>query len=274
MTPEELGTPFATGRSAQIFAWPGSDLALKLFAADYPRAQVDLEEQSLQVAADLGVRAPGSHGQVQVGDRPGLLMDRVAGDSLTARAERNPLTIRAGAQALADTHIRLHARPTRAFTDVRQAAIDALDSAPLAFLTPAGKDTASRLIGALPAGDRMLHMDFHTENVFHDADGYVVLDWQTTLRGDPAADVAMTALLLRDVELWPGTPWLKRVLVQRIRGIVTGAYLGRYQQVTGMGTAQISAWRLPCLVVRMSSLDIPSEHERFAAEVESLVARP
>ncbi len=268
----ELGTPFATGRSAQIYAWPDSDLVLKLFEAGYPSDQVNLEELSLREAARLGVHTPAPHGQVNIGERPGLLMQRVRGDSLTKHAERNPLTIRSGARALARTHVRLHALPTREFADVRNAAVEALDSAPLNFLTPQHKARAGELIAALPAGDRMLHMDFHTENVFSDGTGYTVLDWQSTLRGDPAADVAMTALLLRDVELWPGTPWLKRILVQQIRGVVTSTYLSEYKALTAMTDAQIAAWRLPSLVLRMSTLDIPSEHDRFAAEIAQLVS--
>ncbi len=118
----------------------------------------------------------------------------------------------------------------------------------------------------------MLHLDFHTENVFAQGDDYVVIDWQTTLRGDPAADVAMTVLLIRDAELWPGTPLIKRLLVQRIRGIVLSTYLGEYLRLTGMTMEQVDAWRLPVVILRMSILDIASERPRFQREVLDLLA--
>lgn len=269
---DDLGEPFATGRSAEIFAWPDSEWVLKLFEPGYPTATADLEEQSIAEAIRLGVPTVACHGTVEVDGRPGLLLDRVRGESLTKQAERNPLKIKAGSRALATTHAHLHQSPTARFTEIREATTAALDTAPLQFLTEPQRAVATDLIAALPAGDRLLHLDFHTENVFSDNGDYTVIDWQTTLRGDPAADVAMTVLLVRDAELWPGTPLLKRLLVQRIRGIVLATYLGQYQQLTGMTAAQIAAWRLPVVILRVSTLDIASERDRFQREIVQILA--
>ncbi len=267
MKRSDLGEPFATGRSAEIFDWPENDWVLKLFEAGYPGEAADLEQQSIDEARRLGIPTVACHGRVEVDGRPGLLLDRVHGDSLTKQAERNPLKIRAGSRALAETHVLVHQPSTTRFTEIRVATIAALDTAPMAFLSDEQKKVAAAMIADLPAGDRLLHLDFHTENVFIDGDAYAVLDWQTTLRGDPAADVAMTELLIRDAELRPGTPLLKRLLVQRIRGIVLSTYLDRYTSLTGMTDAEIAAWRLPVLVLRISTLDIDSERERMQREV-------
>ena len=269
---EDLGEPIATGRSARIYDWPDNDLVVKVFEPGYDPAQVDVERDSLDEAGRLGVQVCACHGEVMVDGYPGLLLERVVGDSLTKQAERNPLRIRAGARALARTQVTVHAKPTEKFTDIRDAAVSALDSEPLAFLNEPQRSLARERISALPAGDRLLHLDFHTENVFVQGDEYVVIDWQTTLRGDPAADVAMTVLLIRDAELWPGTPLLKRLLVQRIRGIVLSTYLHEYQRLTGMTMDRVDAWRLPVVVLRMSILDIASERPRFQREILDLLA--
>lgn len=42
---------------------------------------------------------------------------------------------------------------------------------------------------------RLLHMDFHPENVMLSPDGPVVIDWTNARAGDPALDVAMTWVL-------------------------------------------------------------------------------
>jgi len=269
---EDLGQPIATGRSARIYDWPEDDLVVKVFEPGYDPAQVDIERDSLDEAARLGVTVCACHGEVMVEGQPGLLLERVVGDSLTKQAERNPLRIRSGARALARTQVKVHAEPTTKFTDIRDATIAALDSAPLAFLDDPQRALARERIAALPGGDRLLHLDFHTENVFAQDDDYVVIDWQTTLRGDPAADVAMTVLLIRDAELWPGTLLVKRLLVQRIRGIVLSTYLSEYRRLTGMTMQQVDAWRLPVIVLRMSTLDITSERPRFQRETRALLA--
>lgn len=269
---DELGEPFATGRSAQVYAWPGSDLIVKLFEPGYSPDLVDLEEESIREAMRIGLDTAACHGQVRIDDRPGLLLERVSGESLTRQAERNPLRIRSGAQALARTHVALHSAPTTLFTDVREATVAALETDPLAFLSAGQRDLAAQFVRSLPAGDRILHLDFHTENVFVDGDRHIVIDWQTTLRGDPAADVAMTVLLIHDAELWPGTPLLKRILIQRIRGVVLSTYLAQYQRLTGMARAQIDMWRLPVIILRMSTLDVVSERSRFQQEVRDILA--
>lgn len=268
----ELGDPIATGRCAEVYAWPDEgDQVVKLFPPDYPIELVAAEQLACEEATRLGVNHLACHGRVTIEGRLGLILDRVHGESLTTTAERNPLTIRSGSRTLAVEHAKLHAAHTDRLPEVRQSAIAALDTAPLAFLTPAQRETAVALIKALPAGDSVLHLDFHTENVFAHDDGHTVIDWATALRGDPAADVAATVLLIRDAELWPGTPWLKRVAVQLIRSIVLSTYLGEYQRLTGMTSTQIDAWRVPNLILRMSTLDIASERGRMSRELVELL---
>jgi aminoglycoside phosphotransferase (APT) family kinase protein len=42
------------------------------------------------------------------------------------------------------------------------------------------------------AGDTLIHLDFHPDNVLMSRDGPVVIDWTNARRGDPALDVALT----------------------------------------------------------------------------------
>lgn len=268
----DLGDPIATGRSAEIFTWPeGDELVVKLFPAAYDDALVAFESVASTEVNRLGLTPIGCHGWVRVDDRAGLLFDRLHGDSLTRQAERNPLTLRAGARTLARTHARVHEASTGLLPEIRTTAVAALDTPPLAFLDLRRRELAEAAILALPEGDRVLHLDFHTENVFAHDGGHAVIDWQTALRGHPAADVAMTVLLLSDAELWPGTPLLKRVLVQSVRRLVLSTYLGEYQRLTGMTSAEITAWRLPAVVLRMSTLDIASEREGFRRELTTML---
>ncbi|MEQ6903250.1 aminoglycoside phosphotransferase family protein [Nocardioides sp. YIM 152588] len=272
MTTDVLGEPLATGRSALVYAWPDHpDRVVKVFPPAYPDALVDAELAASTEAARLVANVLPCHGRVQVDGLRGLVFDRLHGDSLTRQAERNPLRVRSGARVLAREHATLHDVATERFQEVRAAAVAALDSAPMEFLSPEQRAAAAAMIVALPAGDRLLHMDFHTENVFAHGAGHVVIDWQTTLRGSPAADVAATVLLLRDAELWPGTPWLKRVLVGFVRRTVLDAYLGEYRRRTGMTMAEIDAWRVPALVLRIALLDIDSERDRFRSELLALI---
>lgn len=271
----ELGDPIATGRSAVLYRWPGGDdQVVKLYLDGHRPERVDEEEAASIEAYRLGLSGIACHGQVTVDGRIGLVLDRIDGISLTAVAERNPFRLLSSARDLADAHARVHAVSTDRFIEVREAAVAALTTTPLQFLNDRQRAMAADRIGALPSDDRVLHLDFHSENVFVHGGRHVVIDWQTAMRGAPAADVAMTLLLLRDAELWPGTPAWKRVVVGRIRTIVLRTYLRRYVELTGTTTDELDEWRLTVLILRLAISDIESERARFRAEVVSLLDRP
>jgi hypothetical protein len=83
-----------------------------------------------------------------------LVLERVDGPTMLAELKRRPWRMGGHARTLAELHHRLHAIE--------------LD------------------------GGRLLHVDFHPDNVLLSARGPVVIDWANARSGDPAFDVAMT----------------------------------------------------------------------------------
>jgi aminoglycoside phosphotransferase (APT) family kinase protein len=83
-----------------------------------------------------------------------LVLERIDGSTMLARLRQRPWRLADHARTLADLHGRLHAIPFE--------------------------------------GGRLLHLDFHPDNVLLSARGPVVIDWANARSGDPALDVAMT----------------------------------------------------------------------------------
>ena len=52
-------------------------------------------------------------------------------------------------------------------------------------------------IADMPDGDRLCHGDFHPRNILGDASQPVIIDWPDARRGDPAADVCRSWLLMK-----------------------------------------------------------------------------
>lgn len=268
----DLGAPIATGRTSEIFAVPGrDDRVLKLFLAGVPREDAEAEAERTMVASDAGLTPVRCHRVAMVDDRAGLELDRIDGISLTKVGERNPLRIRETARTLADLQVAMHEVAAPSLPDVRAVVLGILEQSPLAFLSTEERAEARRLVEALPEGDRLLHLDFHPENVFTVPGGYAVIDWQTAVRGVPAADVAASFFLLKDAELWPGTPAVKKVLFGFIRRAYFAAYWQQYQRRTGISDAEVERWRLPALVLRLG-WDIDSEREQLRGGVRDVLA--
>jgi streptomycin 6-kinase len=83
-----------------------------------------------------------------------LVLERVDGETMLAELCRRPWRTRGHARLLAELHHQLHAIPFE--------------------------------------GQRLLHLDFHPDNILLSGRGPVVIDWTNARAGDPALDVAMT----------------------------------------------------------------------------------
>lgn len=102
------------------------------------------------------------------------------------------------------------------------------------------RQRALRILESLPDGDRLCHCDFHPANVLRDGRWYAVIDWSCAARGDSAADVARTRLLLKESALPDEASPMMRAMAQfGRRGVVSG-YLRSYHRATGVS---LSRWR-------------------------------
>jgi aminoglycoside phosphotransferase (APT) family kinase protein len=168
----------------------------------------------------------------------------------------------------------LRARPWRARAlgvqfGRAQAAVHAvsLPAALLAHPTPwvawANPDDALRdcLHAAARGPDVLLHLDYHPMNVLV-ADGRVsaVLDWANARIGDPRADLARTASILRFAPLAPGVP---RPLGSLLRRLFVAGWRRGYREVAGPidGMAPFYAWAgevmIRDLTPRLGRPDLP-----------------
>ena len=95
-----------------------------------------------------------------------LVLDRIDGPTMLADLRRRPWTLRSHAFLLAQLHKRLH--------------------------EIGGPPT----LAAVSPGDRLLHLDLHPDNVILSPNGPFVVDWTNARSGDPAADVALTWLIV------------------------------------------------------------------------------
>ncbi len=262
------GTRLGHGRTSVVYAY-GDGTAIKLYPAAEDVAAIEQECAAATLVHALGVPSVGCVGVAELDGRPGIVFERLTGENLARVAERNVLRLPAMSRTLADLHLRVHAARTDELPDVRDLAVRMLDTPRLRTLDAPVRDALRGYLTALPAGDAVLHLDFHPQNVFRHGDGYAVIDWQSACRGVPAADVAMSVVLMREVELFPGTPPLMLALYAASRRLVLRFYLARYLAVSGLTRAEVGRWITCARILRLGMLDVASERRRLLRRIEA-----
>lgn len=188
-----LGDKLAAGRTAEIYAW-GETQVLKLFEAWVWAGDAETERRKTAAARALGLPVPVVGDVVQLGERTGLVFERVEGQSMMARLEQDPVYFEEAARQLAHLHLALHECLA---PDDLPAQHDVLTrrirEAPLLAATE--REAALQALARQPSGGRLCHGDFHPGNLMLTAAGPVIIDWIDATRGCPAADLARSSLL-------------------------------------------------------------------------------
>ena len=250
------------GFRADVFAWdPGRVVKLARDRESGPL--IDRERLALEAANACGAPAPRLHERVEVEGRPGLVIDRLGDEDLLVTLGRRPWRVMAVARTMGSLHASLHETPA---PDSLPALRDELRARLDSDLVPEDvRETAMRRLDDLPDGDRLCHGDFHPANVLPDDGGHLVIDWTTAVRGDAAADVARTRLILLQAPL-PSSP--VRPLMAAGRKLLLSRYLGEYSDRRPLDQAAMERWE-PVLAAARLAEDIPEERPALLALARS-----
>lgn len=204
------GRRLAGGRDADIFEY-GPRLVLRRSRSG---RSLELEARTMEYARANGYPAPAVESVSDDGCE--VVMQRVDGPDVVTLLSRRPWRARRWGRTLGELQARLH--------DL--AAPDWVTDCPIRA-----------------GGDRLLHLDFHPQNVLVGRSGPVVIDWANACRGTPAFDVALTWLLISAGDPDSISPLLRPLLVR-----CRDAFVGGFAATADVGPARsvvgdVAAWK-------------------------------
>jgi aminoglycoside phosphotransferase (APT) family kinase protein len=220
-SPQNLGRLLGAGKEAEAFEF--GDGVVKLYRRSAPKDSAFREAAHMTLAERAGLPTPEVFAVDRFVGRWGIAMSRVEGvsfaDAIDARPERAPPYL----SAMALLHLRVHAIPAvhlgglkaRLASNIRRADI-------------LGAAAQGRLLEELERrteGDRLCHGDFHLSNILGPIDRPALLDWLDASRGDPAADVCRSYVLMK-----PSFP------------PIAVAYVEQYARASGKEISEILSW--------------------------------
>src|SRR3990170_3632856 len=260
----------AEGREAEMFAWEDGAI-LRLMREPGAEGRNQRQAAAMEAARSRGVRVPAVLGATTVVGRPGLIMERIDGPDLLTLVGRRPWTVFRVARICGEVHAQLHEvrapgviPPLKEALKRRIAAAGPLPKRPAAF--------ALETLDGLPDGDSLCHGDFHPANILMAGDEPVLIDWTNATRGDAAADVARTRMIIRPGEAPPGSPFVLRALALVGRNLLLSQYLRSYRRLRPLDMDAIRRWEIPIAAARLAE-GIEEEVPRLLAFLERALAR-
>lgn len=238
----------------------GHGRVVKLYRAGARSDSAGHEAAAARLAHGSGVPTPDAVDVVTIDGRPGVVFERVDGPTVLEVIVSAPARVAALARDLARLHAEIHAcgaRELRGQRDRLRARIERVRIAP-AGVTAAALASLDRL----PDGGALCHGDFHPGNVVLTARGPVVIDWFDATRGEPAADVARTRVLVRFAAP-PGAAAASAI--DRVRAAFDDAYTAGYVALTALSRAAIDDWTLAVAAARLADPIPRAEYEALAA---------
>jgi aminoglycoside phosphotransferase (APT) family kinase protein len=219
-------TRIGEGREAEVFALDDRRV-LRLARTGALSAQLDEEHAALAAAHAAGAPVPEVFERVDIDGRPGLVVERLSAGNLLLEIGQRPWRVLPIGRTLASLHARIHqVVAPEALPSVHERVRTRLESP----LVPDDvRARALELLETLPEGDRLCHGDFHPANVLVGPDGDArVIDWTAASRGEPAADVARSRLIVLNGAVGPDATVAVRALARVGRRVLWQRYRAAY----------------------------------------------
>ncbi|MDQ0888635.1 uncharacterized protein (TIGR02172 family) [Paenibacillus sp. V4I9] len=265
-----VGRKLGEGACAEVFEWEDGSKIVKLAKPNTSSAALLREWKHCRAAWECGLPVPEPFGLVTVEGRPGIVFERIYGDSILNRIVNkliglnnrekavdlmeDHLNARITARLLYQTHtisVRLSCQREKIRNDIRRAP----------SLTNLEIETLIALLDQQPIKQQLCHGDPNPGNILlRDHDAFII-DWNDASIGNPEADLAEYVILLRYTVVPPYLPTELSIFLDTIRETTISIFLEEYERLSGIRYADIEPWIAP-IAARKLSADATSEAEK------------
>ena len=229
-----------SGKTADVYRLD-DEKVIKVYYPQIDRMLIENEYNAANLSAELGIASPKAYSLEQIDGRAAIVFDYVSGDTIKDLLTKHPLHAKKYGQGMADLQLSIH----RIAADGK---FPTIKKGYRTFilqkteLTDADKALVVSRLDALPEDTKLLHGDFHPENILM-ADGKpTIIDWSGAVVGSPIADVCGTYLIVKTSPLHKSLSRVSKMLMTTVVDKLLDAYLKRYFEKSGYTYADMEAW--------------------------------
>lgn len=238
-----LGRLIGSGKDADVFEF--GEAAIKLYKPGASKHAAFREAAALAQAEWLGLPVPSVGDVRQIDGRWGLVLARVDGPSFADVMIKRPAEGAAHLRKMVSIQVRIHGCEATFFGSLKARLEANIRRAPM--LREARRRELLEELTRLPDGDKLCHWDFHPWNILGSLSRPSVVDWTSASRGDPAADVCRSYVLIK-----PSAPDL------------ASSYVAAYAGTARLSSPDIFKW-LPVVAAARLAEGVPDEVDDLMA---------
>jgi Ser/Thr protein kinase RdoA (MazF antagonist) len=232
-----------SGREAEVFEY-GAEV-VKLYQPAAPKRSAFREAAILALVESFDLPVPQVGGVQQFDGRWGVVMTLAPGTPFADAMRRQPALVPTYLNKMALLQQRVHGQQAIQFASLKvRLAANIRQAGILCEKQRSG--LLGRLAG-MPDGDHLCHGDFHPLNILGPPGHEILVDWLDATRGDPAADVCRSYVLMA-----PVVP------------AIAAAYIDAYVSMSDVSRERIEQW-LPFVAAARLAENAPNEADALIA---------
>lgn len=182
----------AKGTQASVYR--DQDAAIKVFEADFPKAEVFNEALNTSRVEDIeGLFVPKILEVANIDGKWAISKEYISGKTLYQLMQENPEKVPEYIDRMVDLHLEVQSKTCPLLPKLKDKMMRQIQS--LGMISEVQKyDMMTRLDG-MPKHTKLCHGDFNPKNIIVHDDQYYIVDWVHATQGNASADVARTYLL-------------------------------------------------------------------------------
>lgn len=264
-----LGRKLGEGGTSEVFEWEGStNKIIKLAKPNATLSDLQRELKNNQIVWESGISVPEAFEIVQVNNRPGIIFERVYGETIKERLftqlakkidKGEPILDLVDVRNIARLLSKLHQLTHPEMPQQREYLTRQILR--VNYLSEIEKQSVIDHLAHLPVNNKICHGDPNPNNVILKDGELVLIDWNDASIGSPEADIAEFIVMIKFAVLPPNTP--KQIVhnFDSNREIIIRVFMDEYTVHTGMNCNDMEPWIVP-IAARKLSADAISEKEK------------
>lgn len=259
-----IGKKIGEGGNSEVFELENNAKVIKLAKSNTNKTALQREYKNNLTAWKMGLSVPQPFEIVELNNRPGIVFERIYGETLKERLFNNLIAeppkidwddFRCTARLLCEIH-KLSSEEIPQQRDSLKGQILSVD-----YLTEDEKSAVIGILNSLPIKSRISHGDPNPNNILMRNGDPVMIDWNNATNGNPETDLAEYIIMIKFAVLPPETP--KNVLkhFDSIRGTIVKVFMDEYTLLTGTTYDEVDPWIVP-IAARKLTADAISDKEK------------